>query len=191
MRLSQKTVPDKTKKNLIYYALYAGILVGFVVFILYPDFRKIRQTESDIESLRKKINEQEILYEQYEIYRAEIEKLDKINYFNFTVSIGNEKCIASELQDDIEKICKEHGFSFDRSGSDINHTPDRILLTCSIAGDFRKLRDVLIDFGKMSCMAGIDQIQISPSGDLPDTKISGSGSGKKIVLTLRLFRSQI
>ncbi|MEZ4524307.1 MAG: hypothetical protein R2941_00100 [Desulfobacterales bacterium] len=179
MKLSPRTLSDMAHRKLMYYLLYAGILMGFAMLILYPNFRKIRQTESDIEVLEKKINDQNMLYDQYAMYMAEIEKLDKINYFNFTVSIGSEKCILSELRDDIENICKEHGFSFDRKDSGITPAPDRILLTCSITGRFCNLRDVLIDFGKMSCLEGIDQIQISPSG---------KSSEQKIVLTLCLYR---
>ncbi len=190
MKHSQNIFPDIKRRNLVYYILYAGILIGFAAFIVYPDFRKIQQIEKNIESVKKKISEQETLYRQYRMYMDEIHKLDKINYFNFSVSIGPEKCSISEFLDTAEKISKEHGFAFDREASGINHLPDRVVLPCSITGDFDKLRNVLIDFGKISCLEGIDEIWIVPAGNIPDAEQSGNPLKKEIHLSLRLRQAR-
>ncbi|MGE0084713.1 MAG: hypothetical protein AB7S75_09845 [Desulfococcaceae bacterium] len=190
MNARQKILPDIKRSNMICYILYAGILIGFAAFIVYPDFREIKQLESDIKSVKKKNAEQQMLYTQYHLYMAEIEKLDKINYFNFTVSIGSEKCNLLEINNEIKDICKSYGFRFRAGASYMTDTGDRVLLSFSITGNFQKLRDVLIDFGKISCLELIEQIRIFPAGNIPDTEMSGPLSEKEIMLTLRLFRPQ-
>jgi len=186
MKNSHSIFPNIKRRNLVYYALYAGFLIGFAAFIVYPDFRKTKQIESEIEAEKKKIRDQDIFYEQYKMYTAESEKLDKINYFNFAVSIGSEKCLVSEIQGDVETIGSQHGFAV--TFSRVREAPDATVLICSLTGDFHQLREVLIDFGRLACLERIEQIRIAPAGD---AQPAGNFPKKEIVLTLRMLRPRL
>jgi len=189
MKNSHNPFPNIKHRNLVYYVLYAGVLIGFAAFILHPDFRKIKQIEADTESVKKKIIEQNNFYMQYELYMDESAKLDKINYFNFAVKIGDKKCLLSEIQRDVENIGRQHGFAL--TFSRVREASDTTVLICSLVGEFHKLREFLIDLGKFSCLKRIEEIRIAPAANDGNAKQSGNSPEKEIVLTLCLLRPEL
>ena len=171
--------------TVINLVICTGCILVFILFVIYPVQVSITNTNHEIDLVKRRIEEQEILYPVYKDLLKQIgKKIPKgifadnseksVQYDSSNITLLIQK-IATDNNLEVVSIIYDIGSLIDDSGD--------MLIDVSASGAFHDFRNFLTGLDRILCLSSIKEIEIKESENsknlLLGLKIKFSGKPTK------------
>lgn len=160
-------------RGAVYLIISTVIIVAFILVVLYPTYKSLDKLDMEIVRVKQRIEKQKVLlplyYELVEKSKAEIpDELPLPERKKFSES--DIKLIPSIFKN----IATKSGTEILSVNPDVTTLADKsgvILVNAATKGDFSRLRNFLIEIGKLPYLKGIERIEIQQKAVDKELKI--------------------
>lgn len=157
---------NQLNRHIVWYLILGSLIIGFFLFILYPDYRSTAQKEEEIQSLRWKIEEQALLFPLHEALNNEIEQLERIEFSAKTDEKSGMECDPYQSVTDIRALIEKHPFEVVSIHSSVDIVQDnlkQVTLNMELQGKFLDFQDLLFELAQLTCVKAIERVGIHSS----------------------------
>ena len=163
----------KSKRIVTYLILCIGVLFTFFVFIIYPYYMSLGDTESEIEITKGRIEEQKLLFPVFQdlLNRARLKE-------SGLLPLPEKKRLAREEIDGVSSMIQEIAQRSHLKVGGIMPDLDSLIggaglleMTVVMKGELFDLRNFLVLLGEISYLEHIEQIQIRTAQDLKEIRL--------------------
>ncbi len=156
-------------QDIIIYALCSSVILIFIFFFIYPDYKIYKEKKLELKKLSEKKAEQKILFPVYKLALNTAKNLkpkladSPVKGFNFN-DYKKNNCKIDNVLSGIKESGKNSGFLFESIEMEKSVSGKRKLfrITIMMLGDFVKLQPFLTRLLDNQCVDNIYTIEISP-----------------------------
>lgn len=148
------------------YLVFAGLISGFFLFLLYPEYKIISEKEEEIQSLLQKIEKQELFFPLSETLGRELERLERIEFPEQIPPLSERECDPHQVIGEIRTLIQDHPFETTRIHSNVDTIPgdqEKLTLHVELEGQFRDFQELIFQIAQLFCAKSIEHVGVQPS----------------------------
>ena len=165
---------SKLKKNtVIYLIIYVAVIAAFILFLIYPNHKRIIKLNEDIIRKTNEINQQEMLGPLFKKLLAKTREKDG-NIFPVIKSGKFPKGEIAGISSIFSGIAEKNKLIVIKSEPDVNtlkEGSDSLRVNLSLKGDYTNFRPFLMELNKIEYLKEIGSIQIDASHGIKELRL--------------------
>ena len=166
-------ISESQKNSFLYFIIYSGIIVIFVLIVIVPLYLKISNYIQENEKLNYQIKEQKELKPVYASLLNSMKGKDFLS-LPHPEKTTIPRSEAGKFQDDFLMIAKKSGLTmliFSRDLTTLTGSSTSLLYNIVVRGEFTDFRKLLIGLGSVPYLDRIEEINIQQNADSMEFKM--------------------
>ena len=165
---------SKTSSQSIRYIVICVVgILGFVLLSIFPTYRAIIATDNRIGTLKKQVEEQDVLYPLFEDL-VKKSKSDTPSQLPFPKKAKLSRDDTEDISAFFQQLARQNEFKVETIVPDMVSLTDGsgyLKLDTVLRGEFFKLRNLLLQLGEIPYLEKIESIQIRTVGDVKEIRL--------------------